>query len=158
MIIDYKFNDKSYLYELFEKCIIKNKNACNFLKSYDIIIPVPLHRKKKLQRGYNQCELIAKEIIKYLNNNQCNILLETKALKKIKNTKPQSLKNLNERKLSVIDSYYVDDKSKILSKNILLFDDIYTTGSTCMECKKMLLQAGAKNVGIFCIAKDLFLI
>ncbi len=127
--------------------------------SYDIIIPVPLHRKKKLQRGYNQCELIAKSVVKFLNNEKrCNILLETKALKKIKNTKPQSLKKLEERKLSVIGSYYVNDKSKILDKNVLLFDDIYTTGSTCMECKKMLLQAGAKNVGVFCIAKDLFLI
>ena len=48
LILDYKFNDKSYLYKLFSKIIIKNEKICGILKKYDIIIPVPIHKKRKL--------------------------------------------------------------------------------------------------------------
>ena len=60
LIIDYKFRDKSHLYKLFSEIIIKNKKICRNLKSYDIIIPVPIHHKRKKERGFNQSELIAK--------------------------------------------------------------------------------------------------
>ena len=63
-IIQYKFQDKSYIYNTFAKIILKNEKVCGLLKKYDIIIPVPIHRKRKLQRGYNQTQLIAKEIAK----------------------------------------------------------------------------------------------
>ena len=94
LILDYKFRDKSYLYELFAKIITKNEKICGILEKYDIIIPVPIHKKRKKQRGYNQSELVARQISK----NIANLQLENKAFIKIKNNKPQSTLNKKERK------------------------------------------------------------
>ena len=91
-IIDYKFNEKPYYYKTFSKIFITNKKMCDILKSYDIIIPVPIHNKRRKQRGYNQTELISKEISKeFANLNYKNILIKNK------NAKPQSTLNKEQR-------------------------------------------------------------
>ena len=61
-IIQYKFGDKAYMNNTFAKIILKNEKICGLLKKYDIIIPVPIHKKRKAQRGYNQTQLIANKI------------------------------------------------------------------------------------------------
>ena len=190
LILQYKFNDKSYLYKTFAKLLLKNKKLCQFLKSYDIILSVPLHNKRLKERGYNQSQLIAEELVKEYNlhnkeraenqilNNEkeCNndkenhVYNKTKcsnekddSLKliyfndviiKTKNIKPQSTKILKDRIQDVIGIYEIKNKEKIIGKNIIIFDDIYTTGSTLNECKKVLLEAGAKKVGMLALAKD----
>ena len=148
-MILYKFYDKSYLYKMFCQIYIKDKNACEFIKNYDIIIPVPIHKKRMLKRGYNQSELIAKFLGEYFH-----IVVYTDVLKKQKNAKQQS-KLKKEQRISNIKSVYkVENVQKILGKKILILDDIYTTGATANECKKTLSLAGAKEVGILTIAKD----
>lgn len=158
LLISYKFNDKAYLSNLFEKNIIKNKKACNFLKSCDIITPVPLHKKRKLERGYNQSGLIAKKLVKDLQiqNELVNIKYEDEIIIKQKNTKPQSLKKLEDRVNDIKGAYRINNNKiiNVQNKRIILFDDIYTTGSTCKECMKLLYEAGARKVLIFCIARD----
>lgn len=62
IIIDYKFNDKSYLDKTIVNFLLKNKKFFEKLKSYDTIIPVPINKIRKKERGYNQSYLIAKEI------------------------------------------------------------------------------------------------
>ena len=64
-LIKFKFNEKPYIYKSFVNFLIKNEKICRFLKSYDIIIPVPIHYNRKITRGYNQSALIAKEIAKF---------------------------------------------------------------------------------------------
>lgn len=149
LLIDYKFNDKAYLKNIFAEMIIKNKKVCSIFKRCDIIIPVPLHKKRQLDRGYNQSLLILKELAKRMELN-----VQDKVLKKIKNIKPQSEKRKKERIKDIKGVYIVKNKMNIIGKNILLFDDIYTTGSTTGECKKMLLKAGAKKVVIVTLARD----
>ena len=148
-IIQYKFQDKSYIYNTFAKIILKNEKVCGLLKKYDIIIPVPIHRKRKLQRGYNQTQLIAKEIAKNIDIKLCDDVLV-----KSKNTIAQSKLNKNKRKQNIKNAFKVLNLEKIQGKNILLFDDIFTTGSTVNECSKILKKAGAKTVGVLTIAKD----
>lgn len=148
-MIAYKFYDNPYLYHFFYEILINDKSACEFLKSYDIIIPVPIHNKRKWKRGYNQSSLIAKKISKKLD-----IMYEEKCLKKIINTAPQSKMNKEARIRNAKDVYIVKNKQKIINKNVLIFDDIYTTGATANECKKILKQNGANKVGIITIAKD----
>lgn len=150
LILDYKFRDKSYLYELFAKIITKNEKICGILEKYDIIIPVPIHKKRKKQRGYNQSELVARQISK----NIANLQLENKAFIKIKNNKPQSTLNKKERKQNVKNVYKLENKGKIENKNIVLFDDIYTTGNTANEIAKILKQNGANKILVLTIAKD----
>ena len=148
-IIQYKFQDKSYIYNTFAKIILKNEKVCGLLKKYDIIIPVPIHRKRKLQRGYNQTQLIAKEIAKNIDIKLCDDVLV-----KSKNTIAQSKLNKNKRKQNIKNAFKVLNLEKIQGKNILLFDDIFTTCSTVNECSKILKKAGAKTVGVLTIAKD----
>lgn len=148
-LVEYKFQDKSYLYKTFSKIILKNKKVCGNLKKYDIIIPVPIHRKRKLIRGYNQTELIAKQIAKNIELN-----LENKVLFKQKNIVSQSELNKSNRKENVRNAFIIKNSERVKNKNILIFDDIYTTGSTACECSRILKKAGANQIGILTIAKD----
>lgn len=149
-IISYKFDDNPYLYKTFCEIFVKNKKVCGFLQNYDIIIPVPMYRKKKNKRGYNQSELIAKEIARRLGN----IEFKNDILIKIKNTPKQSSLNKEQRMINLKNVYKVHNELFIKNKNVLIFDDIYTTGSTANECAKTLKEAGAKNIAILTIAKD----
>lgn len=149
-LIKYKFNERNYIYKAFVKFMLKNKKICDFFKNYDIIIPVPIHTKRRMERGYNQSALIAKEISKEIQKID---YLEDVLIKKI-NNKPQSTKNKSERKNNVIGAYYMKNKEKINNKKILLLDDIYTTGNTVNECCKILQSANPKCIDVMTIAKD----
>lgn len=150
LILNYKFHDKSYLYKVFSEIILKNKKIYGFLKKYDIIIPIPIHKKRKKQRGYDQSELIAKEIVKNIEN----IKYENNIIEKTKNTLPQSSLNKNQRQKNVQGVYRVTNEEKIKNKKIILFDDIFTTGNTVNECAKILKEKGAKEVLVLTLAKD----
>ena len=149
-LINFKFSDKIYIYKAFVNFIIKNKKIFRFLKNYDIIIPVPIHYKRRIKRGYNQSALIAKGIVR----NDNSIEYVDNVLLKQKNNKPQSTKNKKDRQQNVIGAYYIKNEYKIYNKKILLLDDIYTTGSTVNECAKMLKKYGAYRVDVITIAKD----
>lgn len=148
-MLKYKFYDKSYLAQFFAYEILKNKKVYEMFKSYDIIIPVPMDKIKKARRGYNQTELIINIISKtgvIVSNNN--------TLDKVKLTKTQSTLTKSDRKNNVKNSYIVKCVEKIKNKKVILFDDIYTTGSTVNEISKKLKEAGAKEILIMVIAKD----
>ncbi len=141
-MIKYKFAGQTYHYKSFVKFMLKDEKICGFLKNYDIIIPVPISKKRKQKRGYNQSELIAKECGKSLENTQVAINI----LYKIKDTLPQSSLNKEQRMNNLNNAYQILNCEMIKNKRVLLFDDIYTTGSTVQECAKMLKNAGAYDV------------
>lgn len=141
-IIKYKFHEQAYRYKAFANFIVNNKKICRYLRKYDIIIPVPISKKRKRQRGYNQSELILREIAKSMKD----ICVLTNVLYKVKNTLPQSRLKKEERLYNLKDAYEVRNNEIIKNKKVLLFDDIYTTGSTVEECSKMLKNAGAYEV------------
>lgn len=149
LILKYKFNEKPYLYRSFIKFFeIYQKKYAQF-DFYDIIVPVPISKKRLKTRGYNQSYLIAKEISKILN-----IKLENDILAKQKDNIAQSTLNKSEREENVKCVYKLVNENKVKNKKILLIDDIYTTGSTVNECSKILTNAGAEKIDIFTIAKD----
>lgn len=148
-IISYKFNENAYLFKTFVKIIIKNEKIYSFFKSYDIIIPVPMYKPKQSVRGYNQSELIAKELSKELD-----ISYEKNNLIKIKDTKTQSTLTKTQRVENIKGAFIIKDDIKIKDKKIILVDDIYTTGNTVNECSKVLKKAGAKKIIVVTIAKD----
>ena len=149
LILKYKFNNQAFLSNMFSQIILKNKKLCRNLKFYDIIIPVPMYKIKKQKRGYNQTELITKKIAKNLELQE-----DSKVLLKIKNTRTQSKLNEKQRYENIKNVFYIKDNEKIKNKNIILFDDIITTGATINECAKILKQNGAKKVTVLAIAKD----
>ena len=149
MILNYKFNEKSYLYITFVNFLLKNEKFFKILKSYDTIIPVPISSERKNERGYNQSELLAKELAKKLN-----IECVKNCLIKNKNIIEQSKLNKEERQKNIQGVYILKNKEKLINKKLLLIDDIFTTGSTVNECCKILKQANPRKIDIFTIAKD----
>ena len=149
LILDYKFNEKSYLYLTFVNFLLKNKKIFENIKNYDTIIPVPISKKRKKTRGYNQSLLIARKIAE-----QTDLELMNNCLVKTKNIIEQSKLNKEDRIQNIQGVYELKNKQLIENKNILLIDDIYTTGSTVNECSKILKQGNPKKIGILVLAKD----
>lgn len=151
LILGYKFFNKSYLGKVFGEFIIRDKKVCQKLKSYDIIIPVPMSRKSKNIRGYNQTEIISKELAKRIG-----IIYKKEILIKCKNIKRQSLLTKEERILNVKNAFKVNDKfcEYLNGKKIILFDDIYTTGATINECLEVIKKYNVKEILVLILAKD----
>ncbi len=105
------------------------------------VIPIPLHRLKKIERGYNQSYFIAKSFCKSLK-----LSLDEKSTKRIKYTTSQTALSLIERKANIENAFAVKKGKKIAGKNILLIDDVITTGATTSECAKALIGAGANKI------------
>ena len=150
-ILKYKFQEGSYLYKTFSVFILQDKIFTEkFINKYDLIISVPIHNKRMKTRGYNQSKLIAKEIA--IN---CGKEYYDNVIIKSKNIAPQSTLDMLERVKNIKEAFSIGKNSeKISGKNVALFDDIFTTGSTVNECAKILKKIGANNVGIFTLAKD----
>lgn len=149
LILQYKFDYKPYIYRTFITFFKKNEKLYSIFRNYDIIVPVPISKKRWKNRGYNQSALLAKELAKIYN-----LKYDDTALIKIKNNPKQSTLNQEERIQNVKNVYKIKNNVNIINKNILLVDDVYTTGATCGECAKILEESGAKFVGVFTIAKD----
>lgn len=148
LLLKFKFKESAYLANTFIEILTKNQEFIENLKKYDYIIPVPMYTTNKKIRGYNQTELLAKQInykfnIKYQNN----ILLKTKQNKK------QSELTEKERIENVKNVYELQKSEQIKNKNILLLDDIYTTGNTIKACKKELAKAKPKKIDVLVMAK-----
>lgn len=110
-------------------------------KRYDLITWVPVSRRRKLKRGFDQVELIAHALCRELQ------VMPVACLKKIRHNPPQSsIASAAQRRANVLGAYKVSDPALVAGKRILLLDDIITTGATISECAKMLMAAGAKEV------------
>ncbi len=150
-ILSLKFHEKPYIYKTISYFLENKRKNFENLKKYDIIIVVPVSKKRQKERGYNQSELIAKEISKMLS-----IKIEKNIIKKLKNTPPQSSLNKEQRQENIRGVYRAFNIEKIENKNILIIDDIYTTGNTVNECAKVLVEKGInkQSIGVLTIAKD----
>ncbi len=109
----------------------------------EMLVPIPLYPAKQRRRGYNQAAIVAGEL-----GRELGIAVDTKALKRMKRTKPQKSLNPSERKRNLEHAFFVsgDKREQLEGKTVLLVDDIYTTGSTLNEAAKTLKAAGAEKV------------
>jgi len=107
----------------------------------DIIIPIPLHSLRKAERGFNQASEIAKGI-----SEKVNIPHKSRIIKRKRFTNTQTKLSLQERKINISGAFTIRQKKYIKNKNIILVDDVITTGATISECAKLLSDNGAKNI------------
>ena len=114
-----------------------------------IIVPIPLSSKKMRERGYNQAELIAKHLSDKINIGCLNDVL----YKKFHTESQVNVKNREKRLENLKDSFGIKNPEKIKDKNIILVDDVSTTGATISEAEKTLLEAGAKKVIAIVVAR-----
>lgn len=146
-IYQYKFHNKRCFANIFAKEMVKNYGWA--IKKWEIqaIIPVPLHKSKRRKRGYNQAEILAEAIAeewwKEGLGNQLPVLKNV--LFRIKKTKPQKMLDDFERQKNLQNAFAVAEKWKPV-KNVLVIDDIYTTGATIQKIAVKLKEAGVENV------------
>lgn len=114
--------------------------------NFDVITFVPMSKKRRLERGYNQSEVLAEELATRLKIEIMNVL------SKVRENKIQHNLSYLERENNVKDVYTVENKELVKDKTILLCDDVLTTGNTLKECCKVLYEAEAKHVECIAIA------
>jgi len=143
----FKFYEKAYLYEYFIRIALRDQRIVDFLKKFDVITYVPMQMQKKQKRGYNQAELLAQELGKRLNLTVIPLLVKNK-----ENKRQSSLKE-EERWKNVKEIFSFAENTDIHNKNMILVDDILTTGATTRRCSQILKENGAGKICIFAIAK-----
>lgn len=118
-----------------------------YYQDIDVVIPIPLHPKKLMKRGFNQSEKVALGLAESMG-----ISVETKAVKRIVNTPSQTTLSRADRLENVKDAFQVTESPSMKEKSILLVDDVLTTGATLAVCGKALLEGGCKQIFIATIA------
>lgn len=124
-------------------------NELMLLAKYDFMIPVPIHRKREIKRGYNQAFLLAKELANYLD-----IPVKKSLVKRIKNTKPLATNSSYSQRQAQISGAF-SCSAELKGKKIVIIDDIYTTGSTTSEVARTLLNCGAEGVSLVTFLREL---
>ncbi len=144
-----KYNKKTGIMRSLEKIIRSYFNCLNSsFPCLDLVVPIPLHRKKLRERGFNQAELIAKVVAKHLQ-----VRLTKGNLKRTKATITQTSLDRKERRRNLREAFTVKNRDGFQAKNVLLVDDVYTTGTTIKEAAKVLKEAGVKEVYVFALAR-----
>lgn len=116
----------------------------------DCVMPVPLHPWRLASRGYNQAALLAHPVARDIG-----VPLELHALTRIRSTKPQVGRELEERLKAVKGAFAVRDAHAVEKRSILLIDDVLTSGATANECARTLKKAGARRVVVLTVARPL---
>ena len=151
IILDFKFYDKIFLKKFIAKTMLKASH--DIINDIDILIPVPLHKRRLIFRKYNQSLFLALELGKISNKKVINDFLI-----KNKHTIPQSKLNKGDRLKNLKNKFSINEKylkniNTYKNLNFAIIDDVMTTGSTINECVKTLNVVGIKNVYSITFAK-----
>jgi ComF family protein len=120
-----------------------------------LVVPVPLHKSKYAQRGFNQARSLAMHALAFLGNShpEWRLTLASSTLMRLRATESQAGLTPRQRRLNVRDAFTVSDPAAVAKKHILLIDDILTTGSTARAAAKTLMEAGADSVWVATLAR-----
>jgi ComF family protein len=148
IILGFKHADKTHAAAAFTPWLKLAGN--DILERADILIPVPLHRRRLIARRYNQAAIIAQYLSK-----ETGVPAMLDALQRRRSTKPQGHMSASQRFKNVRSAFALNPEhlQSIEGKNVVLADDVYTTGATVNECTKVLKAAGAQEVHILTLAR-----
>lgn len=148
-VYSFKYAGRSYLARPFGRMMAERIKQIGLLRRIDGILSVPIHRKKLRQRGYNQSHLLA-QVIK----NELSIKKAPYVLRRDRDTPPLSGLTRSQRRQTMEGAFgMVESRRKTNIKNVLLIDDIYTTGSTVNQCANILKdKGGVEKVYVFALA------
>lgn len=145
VILDYKFKGCRAYAPLLAQLMKDYIDSYPVWEEFDCIIPVPLHKKRMKERGYNQSELVARYISEFTG-----VEMRTDLLTRERATEKQSTLGRDNRLKNVRGAFKCE--GDVSGKKIILFDDICTTGSTLRCAAEPLIEAGAKSVAALTIA------
>jgi ComF family protein len=135
---------------LFLGARIKKIPAAKILnKENSLILPVPLHPRKKRMRGFNQARYIAMGVSEVLGFPLC----DPKSVRRIKNTKSQTGYSLKKRRANISKAFRMEDAEEITGKHIIIIDDVFTTGATTFELANELKIAKPSSICIATVAQ-----
>ena len=120
-----------------------------------VVVPVPLYGKKRRQRGFNQSELIARAALKRLSGSAMRFEMKPGLLKRQRLTSSQTGLTRHQRRANLRGAFAVKNRAAIAGRDILIVDDVFTTGTTVSECARMLARAGARRVFVVTVARVL---
>jgi ComF family protein len=120
-----------------------------------LVVPVPLHRSKYAERGFNQARSLAIHAIEALRNThpEWRLKMASTTLMRLRATESQAGLTPRQRRENVRGAFEVSDKAAVRGKDILLIDDIFTTGATARAAAQALMQAGAESVWVATLAR-----
>ena len=147
LILDFKFNDKTSSAETLAN-MLYNAGRDIWKEKPDVLLPVPLHRRRLLQRKYNQSALL----VKYLSA-KTGIPADYFSLVRQQNTVPQVSLSGKERRRNLISAFSAVKPENIKNRKVVLIDDVTTTGTTLEECAKVLHKAGAAQIYALTLAR-----
>ncbi|MBI5024709.1 MAG: ComF family protein [Candidatus Omnitrophica bacterium] len=146
----FKYGQKTQLRRLFAEVMI------SFIKEYgldtgqfDAIVPIPLSSTRSRERGYNQAQLLAQELAREFS---IPLAPEGNHLRRVRHTGPQSFLDEKQRWTNIKGAFTIRKLNNLKHKNILLIDDLLTTGATASEAARVLKDAGAGTVGVLTLA------
>lgn len=146
-IYRFKYNKKYLLAVPLGKLLSLYGGNILDIKEYDHIIPVPLHRTRLRQRGFNQSMMLAKKV-----GHEWGIEVMADALKRVKWTKPQAMLSQKERPKNVKGAFSYSG-AELQGEKVMLIDDVFTSGSTVNECARILKTQGALKVDVLTLAR-----
>jgi len=120
-----------------------------------LVIPVPLHRLKYAQRGFNQSRLLAEEALGFLrmSHPEWRLTLAAGTLLRLRATESQAGLTPRQRRLNLKGAFSVSDAKQVAGRDVLVVDDILTTGATARAAAKVLMDAGAASVWVATLAR-----
>jgi ComF family protein len=149
IIHEYKYKGKPYLAKTLGLWMNEIAKTNPEFKDFYLLLAVPLAKKKLLQRGFNQSELLADAMAE---GKDFEVIKNS--ITRIKNTSSQTTLNKEERKTNIESAFKILNPKLIKGKNIILIDDVATTGSTLQELAKTLHEVGAKKIAAFTLARE----
>jgi ComF family protein len=144
----FKYNGRISIGEVLGKLMAEFVYPAFNIRDYSLIMPVPLHPKRLRERGFNQSVVLAKEVSKRLH-----ISLDFMTLRRHIYTDPQISLGKKEREVNVRGAFSVTDSAKVKGQEIILVDDVYTSGSTVKECARVLMKNRADRVAVLTLAR-----
>jgi len=144
----FKYKGKITTGEVLGKMMAEHVYPGFKIPDYSLIVPVPLHRKRLRERGFNQAVILAREVSK-----RFSIPLDFMNLKRHVFTEPQVALGKGQRTANVKGAFTVKDAKRIEGQKIILVDDVYTTGSTVRECAGVLMEHNAEEVAVLTLAR-----
>lgn len=150
LVHSFKYHNKTHLRR--PLALLTLEQLAEFIdpRSHDLIMPVPLHRKRLRSRGFNQAVLLGELISK-----RSGLRMDRDSLKRVRWTEPQVNLSAEQRRTNVKNAFSVHKPEQLKGAGILLVDDVLTTGSTVDECSRVLKSSGAARVSVLTVARAL---